>query len=70
MIVARVLLSWVNPRPSNAIVNFLYETTDPYLDFFRRILPLRFGMMDFSPIVALLALQLVGSFVSRLILSL
>jgi YggT family protein len=46
-------------RPLNAILDFLRDVTEPYLRIFRR-LPLRVGPLDLSPIVAILALQIVG----------
>ena len=38
-------------------VKFIREITDPYLDFFRRFLP-PVGGLDFSPIVAVIVLQI------------
>ena len=51
IIIARAVISWVNPDPYNPIVRFLYSITDPVLLAIRRRLPLSFGGMDFSPIV-------------------
>ncbi len=47
-------------RAVNAIMDFLRDTAEPYLRIFRR-LGLRFGPIDFSPIVALIVLQLTGA---------
>jgi len=47
-------------RAVNAIMDFLRDTAEPYLRIFRR-LGLRFGPFDFSPIVALIVLQLTGA---------
>ena len=63
IVVARAIISWVNPDPYNPIVRFLHNATDPVLFRLRRILPLQFGGMDFSPIVLLFGLF----FVQRLI---
>ena len=60
-LLGRVLLSWfqVNPgSPIYPVVAILYQVTEPILAPIRRLLP-RFGMMDFSPIVAFFLLQLV-----------
>jgi len=46
----------------NAVMDFLRDVSDPYLRIFRR-LPLRFGPIDFSPIVAILVLQIVGGLI-------
>ncbi len=53
LIVARALISWVDPNPYNPIVNFLYTVTEPVLERARRIIPL-IGGIDFSPIAVLL----------------
>jgi YggT family protein len=53
-------------RPINAILDFLRDVTEPYLRIFRR-LPLRIGPLDLSPIVAILALRIVGDIVIGLI---
>jgi YggT family protein len=49
-------------RPLNAVLDFLRDVSEPYLRIFRR-LPLRIGPLDLSPIVALLALQIVGGII-------
>ncbi|MEO5378104.1 MAG: YggT family protein [Magnetococcus sp. DMHC-6] len=50
-ILARVILSWVNPDPYNPVVNFLFRATEPVLAPLRRLIP-GMGGMDFSPILA------------------
>lgn len=55
VIIARALISWVNPDPWNPIVQFLNRVTEPLL------LPIRhrlgYGMgLDLSPIVAILVI--------------
>jgi YggT family protein len=49
-------------RPLNAVLDFLRDVTEPYLRLFRR-LPLRLGPLDLTPMVAIIALQLVGGLV-------
>jgi YggT family protein len=56
IIIARALLSWVNPDPYNPIVRFLYNITEPVLGWVRRRVPLIFGGLDLSPILVLLAI--------------
>ena len=46
-------------RPLNAVLDFLRDVTEPYLRLFR-FLPLRIGPLDLTPIVAIIALQIVG----------
>ena len=53
-------------RQVNAVLDFLRDVSEPYLRIFRR-LPLRIGPLDLSPIVALIALRIVGSIVVGLI---
>ena len=49
-------------RASDAALQFLRDTVEPYLRIWRRMLP-SFGGWDFSPILALIALQLINSIV-------
>jgi YggT family protein len=53
-------------RVANAILDFLRDVSEPFLRIFRK-LPLRIGAFDFSPIVALLVLRIVGGIVVNLI---
>lgn len=53
VIIARALISWVNPDPWNPIVRFLERATEPVLSPIRRTLGWRMGI-DLSPIVAIL----------------
>jgi YggT family protein len=66
LIFIRVLLSWIPRMPYNptlrAVVDFIHQVTDPYLNIFRRILPPLGGggmAIDLSPIIAIILL-LVG----------
>ncbi|MEA2178503.1 MAG: YggT family protein [Solirubrobacteraceae bacterium] len=53
-------------RWSDALLSFLRDVTEPYLRIFRRVIP-QFGPFDFSPIVAVIVLQIVGGIVVNLI---
>jgi YggT family protein len=46
-------------RASNAVLQFLRDTVEPFLGLFRRMLP-SFGGWDFSPIIAIFTLQIVN----------
>jgi len=61
LIIIRALISWVNPDPYNPIVRFLVSATEPVLYPIRRKLPL-FGGIDFSPIVAILLIIFLQTF--------
>lgn len=60
-IILRAILSWFSPRPTNRVAIILYQVTEPLLAPLRRITP-RVGMLDFSPLVAIILLQLIASF--------
>jgi YggT family protein len=53
VIIARALISWVNPDPWNPIVQFLDRATVPVLAPIRRWIGVRMGM-DLSPMIAIL----------------
>jgi YggT family protein len=55
IIIARALISWVNPDPWNPIVQFLDRATEPVLSPIRRWLGWRMGV-DLSPLVAIVAI--------------
>ncbi len=61
VIIARAILSWVNPDPYNPIVKFLYRVTEPVLYRIRRVLP-DMGGLDLSPLVVLLAIFFLQKF--------
>jgi len=50
----------------NAVMDFLRDTSAPWLNLFRR-LPLRIGPLDLTPIVAIIALQILGGIVIEII---
>ena len=57
-IFARVILSWFPHRANNPIITFIYAATEPILAPIRRYMP-RFGMLDLSPMIALVLIFLV-----------
>ena len=63
-IFARSILSWFPMNPGNAVTNALNGITEPILSPLRRILP-RFGMMDLSPMVAIILLWVMTSVLQR-----
>lgn len=63
LIIVRVIFSWIGipqQRPLFIIFKFSYDATEWYLGIFRRIIPTA-GMIDFSPIIALIALRVIQS---------
>jgi YggT family protein len=66
VIIARAIISWVNPDPYNPIVRFLYNVTEPVLYRVRRTFPFSYvGGLDFSPVIVLLALYFLQVFLVR-----
>ena len=62
-IIIRALLSWVSVDPYNPLVQILFQITEPILAPLRRIIPPIGGMMDISPIVALILLQVLQAII-------
>jgi len=63
IVVARAILSWVNPDPYNPIVRFIHNITEPVLYRIRTVIPTSFGGIDFSPIVVFLGVIFLRTFV-------
>jgi YggT family protein len=63
IIIARAVISWVNLDPYNSIVRFLYAITEPVLYSIRRRVPTNFGGFDFSPVIVILAIIFLQTFV-------
>ena len=66
IMIARALISWVNPDPYNPIVQFLRMATDPVLRFLRRYIPPIGGMMDFTPLIVVFVIYLITEFLAQL----
>lgn len=62
IIIGRAIISWVNADPYNPIVRFLYEATEPVLGRIRRVLPLSMGGIDFSPMILIMVIMFLQSF--------
>lgn len=74
LIFVRILMSWIPRMPYNRILNglltFIVDVTDPYLNLFRRFIPMvriGRGALDLSPIIATFVLIIVGGLVANLI---
>jgi YggT family protein len=65
-LLARVLLSWFpDIDRSHPIIQFLYDITEPVLRPVREMLP-QTGMIDFSPLVVFLVIQVLLRLLSGL----
>ena len=67
-IMARVIMSWFSPRSTNMLAVVLFRITEPLLSPLRRIIPMA-GPFDFTPLVAILILQLLGQLVISILVS-
>jgi len=56
IVIIAVVISWVNPDPYNQIVRLLYSVTDPVFRPIRRVIGMRLGPIDFSPMIVILAI--------------
>lgn len=70
VIIIAALLSWVNPDPSNPIVQILRRLTEPAYAYVRRYIPTVIGGIDLSPIIIILALQFLDLFLVRVLFNL
>jgi YggT family protein len=66
LIFGRVILSWVPTRLPWGLNDFIFSVTEPILAPIRRALPMAAGM-DFSPLIALVLLQLVEQLLLRIL---
>ena len=74
VIFVRILMSWLPRIPYNrwlaAFLEFVTDVTDPYLNLFRRFIPLvrvGGGAIDLSPMIATIVLLFVGGIAANLI---
>ena len=65
LLIARVVLSWTNPRGGGGVVAFIYQATEPMLAPIRRLLPPTSGV-DWSPLVLMLLLGVVLRVIVRI----
>ena len=70
IIIGRAVISWVNPDPYNPIVRFLNSVTEPVLYPIRRRIPFHFGGIDFSPILVIMAIIFLQTFLVQSLIQL
>jgi YggT family protein len=70
IVIARAVISWVNPDPYNPIVRFLYNATEPVLYRIRRAIPLYAGGIDFSPIIVFVVILFLQYFLVQSLIDL
>jgi YggT family protein len=68
IILLRVLMTWINLSPYSTVGRFLCDLADPFLGFFERFMPRALlTPLNFTPVVALIALSFIQSIVMRLL---
>lgn len=65
VVIARAVISWVNPDPYNPIVRFLYQVTEPVLYRIRRVIPMPMIGIDFSPIIVFVIIIFLDNFLVK-----
>ncbi|HYJ17521.1 MAG TPA: YggT family protein [Candidatus Limnocylindria bacterium] len=65
ILLARVVISYINADPNNPLIRFLYGATEPILSRVRAKLPLSSGGFDFSPVIVWLAVMFLQRFLVR-----
>jgi len=64
LIILRIFMSWIpNINWEQQPIKFIRETTDSYLEVFRRFVP-PLGGLDFSPIIAIIVLQILQGLIT------
>ncbi len=66
IIIISAILSWVKPDPYNPIVQMLYRLTEPAYALIRRYIPTVFGGMDLAPVILILILIFIETFLGQL----
>ena len=65
LMVIQAVLSWINPDPYNPIVRFIHKVTEPVLYQVRTRIPVVFGGIDLSPMIIILAIVFLRSFLVK-----
>jgi YggT family protein len=62
----RIIFSWIGMDPENPVAIFMREITEPILAPLRQFIP-RVGMLDLTPMVAIILLNFIRMFAGQLI---
>ena len=54
IVIARVVVSWVNADPYNPLVRFINSMCEPITRFIKKYIPTSFGGIDLAPAIILL----------------
>ena len=69
IVIIRAVLSWVRPDPYNPIVRFISNLVDPVTYHISKIIPTRVGMVDLSPLILIVIIQLIQSYLLPVLIS-
>ena len=69
VVIIRAVLSWVHPDPYNPVVRFITNLVDPVTYRISRIIPTRVGMVDLSPLILIVIIQLIQSYLLPVLIS-
>jgi YggT family protein len=67
LILIRIIFSWVNPSPygqAYEAYRIIHQLTEPLLEPIRRLIPPINGVLDLSPMILLIALNLIQNFLT------
>ena len=67
-VIGRALISWFDPMMRSGISQLLVDLTEPIIAPIRRVVPSA-GMFDFSPIIALILLQVLRTLITSALVS-
>ena len=68
IILARVLMSWVNIDPYSPLARIIYDLTEPVLAPVRNLMPMA-GGLDFSPIIVMVLIQFLGQLLVMMLMA-
>ncbi|HZK43232.1 MAG TPA: YggT family protein [Syntrophomonadaceae bacterium] len=66
LVIGRCMLSFIKHDPTQPIIKFIYDLTEPIMSPFRKLMPPR-GGLDFSPIITVLALVIIQNIVMNIL---
>ena len=66
LIIIRIIITWFGNVQYSRAVQILSRITDPYLDWWRRNVPLKAGILDLSPLLAMAALSVAQTICSSI----
>ncbi len=69
IVIIRAVLSWVRPDPYNPIVRFICNLVDPVTYRISKIIPTHVGMVDLSPLILIVIVQLIQSYLIPTLIS-